>query len=240
MLEKVKKVIVADDDAKEVVQRIAIPEIRMATREFLLIGVTPLVSNNFGKEMQDKMAERQKKGSQANKDRIRKPKDFEADFRASLHVSTEGWIGFPASTFRQALVDACRAVGYKMTLAKMAVFVLADGEDVDSGQPLVKVLGPKPERFTTYVRLADGSPDIKSRGRWKEWKIKLSVEFDEDMFSAYDVSNLLIRVGRQVGIGAGRPFSKTSCGQDWGRFRLSGSEEDSGETTIAKKKEKTK
>jgi hypothetical protein len=107
-----------------------------------------------------------------------------------------------------------------MTLAKMAVFVLADGEDVESGQPLVKIHGGKPERFTTYVRLADGSPDIKSRARWKKWHIRLRVEFDLDMFSIDDVANLLTRVGRQVGIGAGRPFSKTSCGQDWGRFSL--------------------
>jgi len=52
----------------------------------------------------------------------------------------------------------------------------------------------------------------------------LVIEFDLDMFSTSDIANLLSRVGRQVGIGAGRPFSKTSCGQDWGRFEVKGFE----------------
>jgi hypothetical protein len=223
MLEKTKTKPHDDAALKDVRpgEHVVIPPARMRLREFVLIGETALVSNNFGKEMQDKMAAKQKQGSQAKKGAKRDPKDFEKDYRASMHISEDGWIGFPASCLRQAMVDACRTVGYKMTVAKMGVFVIAEGFDRDSGQPLVKIDG-KPEMFTTYVRLADGSPDIKSRARWNKWKIKLTVEFDEDMFSAGDVANLLSRVGRQVGIGAGRPYSKTSCGQDWGRFSLEG------------------
>ena len=103
----------------------------------------------------------------------------------------------------------------------MALFIIADGYNSSDGRPLVKIEG-KPEQFRSFVRLADGSPDISARGRWNKWSIQLRVEFDEDMFSSEDVSNLLMRVGRQVGIGAGRPFSKTSCGQDWGRFTIKG------------------
>jgi hypothetical protein len=203
------------------IERLVIPAPRMATREFLLEGVTPYVSNNFSKEAQDQMAADQKKGSQTKKGKQRQPKDFDRDYRESMHISEQGWHGHPASTFRAAMIDACRTVGYKMTHAKMALFILADGYDVNDGRPLVKIEG-KPEKFTTFVRLANGAPDIKTRGRWNTWSIKLRVEFDLDMFSADDVGNLLQRVGRQVGIGAGRPFSKTSCGQDWGRFELRG------------------
>jgi hypothetical protein len=32
--------------------------------------------------------------------------------------------------------------------------------------------------------------------------------------------NLLDRAGQQVGIGAGRPFSKKSVGQGWGTFSV--------------------
>jgi hypothetical protein len=214
MLEKTPK-----DDGSGKTERVVISPARMRRMEFLLNGATPFVSNNFGKEMQDKMAENQKKGSQTQKGAKRAPKNFDADYRSSMHFSDDGWIGFPASCLRQAMIDACRTVGYKMTVAKMGVFVLADGFDRDSGQPLVRIIG-EPKMFTTYVRLADGSPDIKARARWDKWQIKLIVEFDEDMFSTEDVANLLARVGRQVGIGAGRPFSKTSSGQDWGRFEI--------------------
>jgi len=223
MLEKMKKVqLETAAPAKQ--QAVVIPAIRLVTIRLTLDGVTPLVSNNFSQEMQDKMADKQRKGTQANKEVKREAKDFEKDFRGSLHVSTDGWYGFPASTFRQAMIDACRTVNYKMTHAKMGVFVNADGFDGTSGQPLVRIQGDKPEMFSTYVRLADGSPDIKSRARWKKWFIILDVEFDEDMFSSTDIVNLLTRVGRQVGIGAGRPYSKTSCGQDWGRFKVRGFE----------------
>jgi hypothetical protein len=210
-----------DSKLKDVLpgQRVVIPAPKMVTRKFKLIGVTPYVSNNFSQEAQDMMAETQKQGSQSKKGKKLAPKDFQKDFRESMHVSTEGWYGHPASTFRQAMVDACRTVGYKMTVAKMAVFVLGDGFDGASGVPLVRVKGT-PKAFTTYVRLANGKPDLKTRGRWTNWSIDLVVEFDSEMFSESDVANLLMRVGRQVGIGAGRPFSKTSCGQDWGRFRL--------------------
>jgi hypothetical protein len=232
-----------DQSDVSVTEQITIPPIRIKRATFILRGVTQLVANKFSQEMQNIMSEKQKKGSQAKKGTKREAKDFEKDFRGSLHVSTEGWCGLPASALRQAMVDACRAVGYKMTVAKMGVFVLADGEDIDSGQPLVRIWGlhetadSKPvkvdaknlssrkdnlEMFSAYVRLANGAPDIKSRGRWKKWRLDLTVEFDEDMFSTADIINLLVRVGRQVGVGAGRPFSKTSCGQDWGRFEVQG------------------
>jgi hypothetical protein len=200
-------------------EKVVITAPRTAIREFKLIGVTPYVSNNFSAEAQKQMADKQKKGSQTQKDRKKAPKDFSRLYRGSMHVSTEGWIGHPASTFRQAMVDACRTVGFKMTLAKMGLFILADGYDATDGRPLVKIEGD-PREFQSFVRLADGSADISCRARWEKWSIKLRVEFDLDMFSDEDVANLLMRVGRQVGIGAGRPFSKTSCGQDWGRFDL--------------------
>jgi len=205
--------------ASPAAERIMISAPRMALRQFKLIGATPYVSNNFSQESQIQMAEKQKKGSQTKKGEKRQPKDFSRLYRGSMHIATEGWYGHPASTFRQAMVDACRTVGFQMTRAKMGVFIVADGFDASDGRPLVRIEG-EPKEFRSFVRLANGSTDISCRARWEKWSIDLKVEFDLDMFSAEDIANLLIRVGRQVGIGAGRPFSKTSCGQDWGRFTL--------------------
>ena len=200
-------------------EKVLISAPKMYKREFKLIGLTPYVSNNFSQEAQKLMEEKQIQGSQTQKGNKRAPKDFARLYRGSMHISTEGWFGHPASTFRQAMVDACRVVGFKMTLAKMAIFILADGVDISDGRPLVKIHG-EPKEFRSFVRLADGSADISCRARWEEWSINLRVEFDADLFSSTDIANLLMRVGRQVGIGAGRPYSKTSCGQDWGTFQL--------------------
>ena len=45
--------------------------------------------------------------------------DFAADCEAALHRMENAEIGFPASAWRAAMIDACRLVGYKMTMAKI-------------------------------------------------------------------------------------------------------------------------
>ena len=53
---------------------------------------------------------------------------------------------------------------------------------------------------------------------WREWEAIVNLEYDADMIAERSVVNLLARMGRQVGIGEGRPFSKNSVGQGWGTF----------------------
>jgi hypothetical protein len=55
---------------------------------------------------------------------------------------------------------------------------------------------------------------------WDEWHAFVRVRHDSDMFSAADITNLMVRVGMQVGIGEGRPDSKNSAGMGWGTFDL--------------------
>jgi hypothetical protein len=127
------------------------------------------------------------------------------------------------------MIDACRTVGVVMTRAKLAIFVVADGVDAKDGTPLVRIWGPDghksrkqvvPERAESLVRNDDGSADIRIRPMWREWSMTVRVRFDADMIDAASVVNLLSRVGLQVGIGEGRPFSKYSCGQGWGTFAV--------------------
>lgn len=55
---------------------------------------------------------------------------------------------------------------------------------------------------------------------WEEWAADVRIRYDADQFSLTDVSNLISRVGSQVGVGEGRPDSKNSAGMGWGTFRL--------------------
>ena len=54
------------------------------------------------------------------------------------------------------------------------------------------------------------------------WEAALRVQYDADQFTRHDVTNLLVRVGLQVGIGEGRPDSRKSNGQGWGLFDVRG------------------
>jgi hypothetical protein len=110
-------------------------------------------------------------------------------------------------------------VGFKMTLAKLSVFIEADGFDAIDGVPLVKIEG-EPERLEMVTRNANTQPDIRVRPMWREWSVRLLVTYDEAQFSREDVTNLLSRVGKQVGIGEGRHDSKKSAGMGWGTFAI--------------------
>ena len=127
-------------------------------------------------------------------------------------------MGIPAPAFRNAMIDACRLVGFKMTYAKLSIFVRADGFDVDDGTPLVRIRKGEPEKHEAFVRLASGVTTVVHRPMWREWELQVRVRWDADQFSVTDVSNLLQRAGQQVGIGEGRYSSPQSNGLGWGVF----------------------
>lgn len=188
------------------------------TAKVLMRGTAPLCMNKMSSANRQKMMTKQEEGSRANKRIKRSPKDFDAIFRGAMHISEEGWHGFPASALRAGLISACRLVGFKMTLAKLSLFVLPDGFDNDDLQPLVQLKSEAPTRRDLPVKLADGSTDILSRPFYYPWAAEPTLRWDADQFSGEDVVNLLMRVGEQVGIGAGRPDSKKSTGMGWGTF----------------------
>lgn len=201
-------------------QKLQIKAPNFKTHVFLLRGNAPYVSNKFSDEARNMMRAKQAAGSQAKRKGEAKPgRDFDNDFKQSMHLDEKGRPGVPASCFRQAMVSACKTVGFKMTIAKLALFVQHDAIDAGDSSPIVFFSKGEPEHFEAATRNQTGVADIRVRGKWAAgWEIPLRVEYDADMFSAADIENLLRRVGRQVGIGAGRPDSKMSCGQGWGTF----------------------
>lgn len=193
------------------------PDLRLIT--FDLEGTAPLVQHKFSAKAREQIIATQKEGGKKDSKKVRAPKDFDEVYKGAMHISKEGWIGVPASGFRNALISACRTVGFVMTRAKLGAFVMADGIDEDDGTPLIKIEGD-PKRHTTYARNDNGSVDIRVRPMWEKWSMKVTVRYDADMFSADDIANLMMRVGMQVGIGEGRPDSKNSAGMGWGLFSI--------------------
>ena len=201
-------------------ERIIITKPNFQTAVINIVSTAPFVWNKFSARSQQAMTEKQEAGQQAKNRRKREPKEFDKIWRETVHFSEDGWHGFPAASIRNALIEACKTVGFKMTIAKLSIFVEPDGYDATDGQPLVRMMGDEPARFDAPVRLALGSTDIATRGRAKKWTATVRVRWDADQFSANDVMNLLARAGEQVGIGAGRPASRTSTGMGWGTFKL--------------------
>lgn len=195
------------------------PRFGMAT--FRIRGIAPYVQNKFSSRAKGELRESMEAGQTKKKGKARKPKDFKAAWKEKMHVADGGWYGIPATSLRNAMISACRTVGFKMTHAKLSVFVEADGFDADDGTPLIRITKGEPQYVEHLVRLASGATDLCPRPMWKEgWEADVRVRYDEDQFTLRDVANLLLRAGVQVGIGAGRPDSRTSAGMGWGLFTI--------------------
>lgn len=189
---------------------------------FLIRGTAPLVVERFSKkaELMAKMAE----GPSAKNRKERTARDYEQDAEDARYRSPEGWEGVNAAAFRAGMISACRLVGFKMTLAKLSVFVVQDDFDKLDGLPIIRIYGNS-HVFTAHTRNATGVVDVRARPMYRDWACKLSIKFDRSQFKAADMVNLLSRVGGQVGIGAGRPDSKSSAGCGWGTFEVVPSDE---------------
>lgn len=194
------------------------PNIRQA--EFTIIGMAPLMICRFSQKAMEMMMAAHEAGSAGRTKKKRAARDFDADFQGARHISHDGWDGIHAAAFRNGMISACRLVGFKMTIAKLAVFVDPDGFDVVDGVPLVRIHGPEPVKRVMHTRNATGVIDLRARPAWDKWSCNLRVSHDADQFSAADVANLLSRVGAQVGVGEGRPDSRSSAGMGFGMFRL--------------------
>ena len=185
-----------------------------------LVGTAPYMQARFSAKAMQAMKSKMEAGPTAKKGGRKDARDFDDDFRAAQHIAADGWNGVPAAALRNACIDVCRMVGFKMTHAKMSIFVEADGFDKVDGTPLVRLDAREPERVDMATRNATGVADIRVRPMWREWALNVVIRFDADQFTTSDVVNLISRAGEQVGIGEGRPFSKSSNGLGFGTFTV--------------------
>lgn len=194
---------------------------------FNIQGVAPLVIHRFSVKTKLEMKTKMEVGKAAGNKKMREAKNTDDIFNDARYRSKEGWDGFHAASVRNALISACRLVGFKMTLAKLSLFVEADGWDVVEPQiPLIRIYGD-PIKQEDMARVETGQPYVTIRPAYHNWRAKIRIRWDGDQFTLADVTNLLARVGMQVGIGEGRPDSKNSAGMGWGLFELEGASEKS-------------
>lgn len=202
-------------------QTLTISPPRFDTVTMEIVGTAPYMQARFSEKAKAMMRDKMLAGSQAKKGKAREARDFDDDYRAAMYLFRDGSHGIPAYVFRNACISACRIIGFKMTLAKLAIFVEQDGYDVVDGvTPLVHIKGtPKPLEMAT--RNATGVADLRVRPCWDAgWSAQIRIRYDSAIFQPGDVVNLIARVGMQVGIGEGRPDSKSSAGLGYGLFEV--------------------
>ena len=181
-----------------------------------IVGTSRLVSHAWDQKAINMMLAKQKGKAVPKK----APKNPQADFKASLYKSTEGWYGFPAVAFKQAAVAACRFCdnSVKMNIARGIIFVQPDGY-TENGHDIVRINGDEPVMREDMVRIAMGTADIRYRGEFRNWSANLRVRVNANILSPEHIVNLFELAGHHVGVGEGRPGApKTSM--DWGMFTV--------------------
>jgi len=193
---------------------------KFETVEFSIKGTAPLVIHRFSSKIKEQMKQKMETGKAASSKKNREAKLTDDSFQEARYYSSEGWDGFHAAAVRNALISACRLVGFKMTLAKLSLFIVQDGWDDQEPQiPLVRIYGDATKQ-EDIARVETGQPYVTVRSAYHDWSAKIRIRWDADQFTRDDVANLLTRVGMQVGLGEGRPDSKNSAGMGWGLFEI--------------------
>lgn len=203
---------------------LVISRANLVTAEFLIIGDSPYCQHKFSKKATQQMMDKMKAGGTAKKSTKKEPRDFDRDYVEAMYQPNPPWPngGIPANALLASMVDACRLTDFQMRSAKQCIDVLADGFDVDTMKPLIRITKGAPEPFITPMRI-QMTTDIRVRPLWQPgWEAIVRIQYDADRFTMIDVANLLHRAGSQVGIGEGRPQSKMCVGLGWGKFHIDG------------------
>ena len=195
----------------------------MQTAVFTIEGTAPLVVHRVSAKLQRQFAEKMERGSTPKGKAKHDAADLDQLCEEAKYIGVtngERWEGFNAAAIRCAMISACRLVNFKMTLAKLSVFVLADGCDVSNPlYQLVRITGTA-QRSEMMAKTETGVAMLTVRPMYYPWEATLRIRYDGDQFKLEDVANLLARVGEQVGICEGRPDSKNSAGMGWGTFHI--------------------
>ncbi len=210
----------ADAKSTQTNRTVAIKPPNFDLAVFHIIGTAPLVIHRFSAKTKAQMKAKMETGKAAGNKKNREAKATDDLYEEARYRHREGWDGFNAASIRAAMISACRLVGFKMTLAKLSLFVEADGVDATEPQiPLIRIIG-EPQKQEDMARVETGQPYVTVRAAYHDWQAKVRINYDADQFTLEDVTNLMNRVGMQVGIGEGRPDSKNSAGMGWGTFKV--------------------
>lgn len=187
-----------------------------------VIGITPLIMNEFGWKSQEEMLESMQ-GKKANT-KERPPKNPKEEYQhARMKLPKPVTIhgvkctdGIKAAAFKAATVTAARAFPQiTLVLAKVQIFVRGTAP----GDPdLIPIIGT-PNMRTDIVRNKNGSPDLRTRAEYKEWGAILHVEYQPDVLDAGSVL-ALVQQGGRGGVGEWRAAAPHSHSGSYGKFKI--------------------
>src|SRR5262249_19358330 len=152
------------------------------TARIKIVGLSPLVIHRFSTKIKNQLLQKQIGGKASSSKKTREAQDVEATFNEARYIAKDGWDGFQASSIRNAMISACRLVSFKMTLAKLSIFVVQDGWDAKEPQiPLIRIHA-EPVMQEDIGRVETGTPYVTIRPAYHNWHAFVNIRWDEDQF----------------------------------------------------------
>ena len=176
---------------------------------------TPLVIHAFAEKAKQEIRDKQQKKAKKAKEE-RNP---QAEFLASRYVDEQGRECAPITAIKKSIISAATAFDDITKVAlRQAIFV---DSEVSPGSPLVPI-----ERHDGSLAIGEMREDavtigINTRGltyrpEYKEWQLRVRIEFNPRLVSEDQLLALVDQAGRGIGICEGRPEKSSALG--WGRF----------------------
>lgn len=208
---------------------IQIPELKIKRMEIMIVGDAPLIVHAWSQKAKLQMLQKQTKEATGGRE-AKVPWD---DFQDSLYKLPSGGYGFPSVAFKSAAVTACTSIAGMTKVAARQSFHIT-GEQImvpsayrHNGKPLharydlVRLIANEPEMREDMVALGISTADIRYRGQFWPWAVRLNVSYNQGVLSEAEICNLINTAGFGVGVGEWRPERDGV----YGRFHLADQDE---------------
>lgn len=195
-------------------ESIQILEVKQATMDFCILGMTPLIMNRMpAKVMNELLAGSVKKNSAEKASTLKHlPIQEYRDSAYQIKGNTPTLLGILPTAFKKAMGTAALDMpGAKK--AQILRLIYVNGE-------MTPVYGI-PKIFLAITRNSDikHTPDVRTRAILPEWACRLSLTFTQPIMREQSIANLLAAAGFQSGVGDWR--NEKGSG-NYGAFKLVG------------------
>jgi len=178
---------------------------------------SPLVIHAFAEKAKQEIRDKQQKKAKKAKEQ-RSP---EAECAAAKYVDAHGRECAPITAVKKAMISAATAMENLTKVAlRQAVFVSPTADEASMFVPIEKLDGSAASGVMREdaVTIGINTRGLAYRPEYREWRLRVTVEFNSRLVSRDQVLALAEQAGWGVGICEGRPERSSALG--WGRFQV--------------------
>jgi hypothetical protein len=205
--------------AKKKETLINIPKPAFKFIKITLKGDSPLLTNPAGKKLRDELYESGTKKPKHKREAMDPQKEYEASI---YYIDKKKKVyGVPAAGLIKCAVNACRLVDdLSMTLAKRLFYIVEDGYEQSTGQPMVALKGT-PQLHEAVVRNpTTRRANLRYRAVWPKWEITFTLRYLSNMITPEQILNLFELAGSCEGFCENRVGAPDSAGGNNGCFHV--------------------